>query len=42
MMECDSCPYYDADDDVCTAFVCDGLDCPALPCEVEGEYADCD
>ena len=33
--ECLTCEYYDAEDDRCTAFVCDGLCCPALPCEVE-------
>jgi hypothetical protein len=31
--ECSRCAYYDVEDDVCDAFVCDGLDCPPLPCE---------
>ena len=31
--ECGRCPYYDAEEDVCEAFVCDGIDCPELPCE---------
>ena len=33
--ECSACGYYDSDDDICSAFVCDGLDCPELPCEKE-------
>ena len=37
MMECKDCEFYDPDDDRCTAFVCDGLDCPKLPCEQEEE-----
>lgn len=39
MNECAGCGYYDADEDICRAFVCDGLDCPTLPCE-EVENAD--
>ena len=31
--ECDKCTYYDKEDDVCGAFVCNGLECPPLPCE---------
>jgi hypothetical protein len=35
MNECEKCPYYDAEDEVCGAFICDGIDCPILPCEEE-------
>ena len=40
MNECDMCEYYDREDDRCTAFVCDGLDCDTpLPCELrDGDY----
>lgn len=31
--ECVGCKYYDSYDDRCTAFECDGLECPQLPCE---------
>ena len=31
--ECNGCEYYNFEDGVCKAFVCDGIDCPALPCE---------
>lgn len=31
--ECEGCEYYDKEDDICGAFVCDGLSCPMLPCE---------
>ena len=34
--ECLGCEYYDAEDDRCTAFECNGLECTPLPCE-EGE-----
>ncbi len=33
--ECAGCEYYDADEDVCKAFECNGLDCPLLPCEMK-------
>lgn len=33
MNECDGCEYYNEEEDICTAFVCDGLSCPELPCE---------
>ncbi len=29
------CKYYDAEDDRCLAFECNGIDCPKLPCEEE-------
>ena len=35
-MNCEDCEYYDADDDYCKAFACDGIDCPSLPCEETG------
>lgn len=40
--ECDGCRYYDADDDICGALECDGMDCDTpLPCELrETEYTD--
>lgn len=32
--ECSACIYYDTEDERCTAFTCDWLDCDApLPCE---------
>lgn len=37
MMECTQCEYYDTEEGICTAFVCDGLDCTPLPCELEEE-----
>lgn len=33
MMECDNCEYYDHEEGICTAFECNGIDCPPLPCE---------
>ena len=30
---CSVCDYYNSEDDVCTAFECNGLECPKLPCE---------
>lgn len=33
--ECLTCKYYDEEDNYCTAFICDGISCPDLPCEVE-------
>jgi hypothetical protein len=33
MSDCEHCKFYDAEEGICTAFVCDGLDCPPLPCE---------
>lgn len=39
-MPCMACEYYDSDDDRCTAFVCDGLDCTLLPCEMEDSGKD--
>jgi hypothetical protein len=32
-MDCDKCKYYDTEEGVCTAFECNGTDCPKLPCE---------
>ena len=41
MLECETCEFYDKEDGVCTAFVCDGLDCDTpLPCEKEEETDD--
>lgn len=34
--ECEGCEHYDPDEEVCRAFECNGLECPALSCE-EGE-----
>lgn len=34
---CESCEYYDKDEDRCGAFECNGLDCPKLPCEQEND-----
>lgn len=31
--ECLDCDWYDPEEDVCKAFVCDGINCPELPCE---------
>jgi hypothetical protein len=31
--KCKKCKYYNEDEGVCDAFVCDGLDCTHLPCE---------
>lgn len=31
--ECLKCEHYDSEDDRCSAFECDGLECPQLPCE---------
>lgn len=38
-IECSGCPYYDPDDDVCSAMECwPGVDCnEPLPCEVPGD-----
>ena len=33
MQECESCEYYDGDNEVCEAFECNGLECSELPCE---------
>ncbi len=35
MRDCINCEYFDEEDEICTAFVCDGLDCSPLPCELE-------
>ena len=32
-MECETCKYYDKEEEVCGAFECYGIDCPPLPCE---------
>ena len=32
-MECEGCEYYDAEEGVCGAFECYGLECRPLPCE---------
>lgn len=40
MSDCEGCDYYDADDDRCKAFVCDGLNCPTLPCEEDTDNED--
>ena len=37
MKECNDCKYYDEEDDICFAFVCDGIECAPLPCEMEEE-----
>ena len=37
MKKCIECEYFDSEDEICTAFVCDGLDCTPLPCEIEEE-----
>lgn len=37
--DCESCRYYNHDDDICTAFECNGIECPKLPCE-ESEDVD--
>lgn len=34
-MVCEECEYYDRSEEVCGAFVCNGLECPSLPCEEE-------
>lgn len=34
---CGGCEYYDVDDDRCSAFECNGIDCPKLPCEVDDD-----
>lgn len=34
-MMCAECEYYDPEDDRCTAFECNGIDCPPLPCEIK-------
>lgn len=31
--ECNTCIYYDAELDECLVYICDGNDCPELPCE---------
>ena len=31
--KCVGCDYYDDEEDVCMAFICDGIECPSLPCE---------
>lgn len=33
MRECETCEFYDKEDDYCKAFECNGLECPKLPCE---------
>lgn len=40
MRDCKTCEYFDEEDEVCTAFVCDGLDCSLLPCEMENSEKD--
>lgn len=36
--ECITCEYYDSENDVCAAFLCDILNCDTpLPCEVDHE-----
>lgn len=37
--ECEKCEYYNGDTEECGAFVCDGIDCPTLPCEEENALA---
>ena len=40
MTECDNCKWFDNEDNMCTAFVCDIFDCDSkLPCE-KGEIRD--
>ena len=34
--ECAACEFFDHDDNYCTAFECNGIECPELPCEKEG------
>ena len=36
-MDCESCEYFDRDEEVCGAFECYGLECPELPCEAAEE-----
>lgn len=31
--DCVGCEYYNAEEDYCTMFICDGWGCPVLPCE---------
>ena len=33
--ECDTCEFFDPDEERCRAFECNGLECPSLPCEQE-------
>ena len=32
-VDCAGCKYYDIENGFCTAFECNGFDCPELPCE---------
>lgn len=32
-MDCENCKYWESEQEYCTAFECNGLDCPTLPCE---------
>lgn len=32
-MNCEGCEYHNKEEDVCTAFECNGIECPTLPCE---------
>lgn len=36
MIKCNQCKYQ-AEDETCGAFECNGLECPELPCEVNEE-----
>lgn len=33
-MKCSNCEYYEKEEGYCTAFECNGLECPTLPCEM--------
>ena len=35
--ECDTCEFFDPDEERCRAFECNGLECPSLPYEEEKE-----
>ena len=36
MIQCESCEYYDSDENYCTYFICNPFDCDeSLPCEQE-------
>lgn len=39
-MDCNECEYYDKEDNYCTAFECNGIDCPQLPCEAGEAFQD--
>ena len=34
-INCEECEYYDKEEGICGAFVCTGIDCPDLPCEMQ-------